>query len=86
MHRFFSENMRIYVFFIAIALSVTVSGQQATWNDTYQKYINQHKDIAIEQMLRWKVPASITLAQGILESNAGRSNLVRVLQGLPIGV
>ena len=68
--------MRIYAFLLAVTLSATVSGQQATWNETYQKYINQHKDIAIEQMLRWKVPASITLAQGILESGAGRSELV----------
>ena len=45
------------------------------WNQQYQEYIYQYKDIAIEQMLRWKVPASITLAQGLLESGAGKSRL-----------
>lgn len=48
---------------------------QSTWNATYQQYIDQYKDCAIEQMLKWKIPASITLAQGILESGAGRSEL-----------
>ena len=41
----------------------------------YQRYIEQYRDIAIEQMLKWKVPASITLAQGLLESAAGQSSL-----------
>ena len=41
----------------------------------YQQYIEQYRDIAIEQMLKWKVPASITLAQGLLESAAGQSTL-----------
>ncbi|MCR4810637.1 MAG: glucosaminidase domain-containing protein [Prevotella sp.] len=43
--------------------------------NAYNRYIEQYKDIAIEQMLRWKVPASITLAQGLLESAAGQSTL-----------
>ena len=45
------------------------------WNQRYQQYIDQYKDIAIEQMRRWKIPASITLAQGIFESGAGQSEL-----------
>ena len=56
-------------------LSMTVFGQQMNWSNTIQQYINQHKDIAIEQMLKWKIPASITLAQGITESGAGQSDL-----------
>ena len=42
---------------------------------SYSKYIEQYRDVAIEQMLKWKVPASITLAQGLLESAAGQSTL-----------
>ena len=38
-------------------------------------YIEEYNDIAIAEMLRFKIPASITLAQGILESNSGRSRL-----------
>jgi hypothetical protein len=33
--------------------------------------------LAIEEMIRYRVPASITLAQGILESGAGSSELTR---------
>ena len=43
--------------------------------NAYTRYIEQYKDIAIEQMQKWKVPASITLAQGLLESAAGQSTL-----------
>ncbi|MBX2815846.1 MAG: LysM peptidoglycan-binding domain-containing protein [Saprospiraceae bacterium] len=38
-------------------------------------YIEQYKEIAISEMLRTGIPASIKLAQGILESDAGRSDL-----------
>ena len=42
-----------------------------------EAYIAQHQGIAIREMERTGVPASIKLAQGILESNAGRSTLAR---------
>src|SRR6056297_2422579 len=38
-------------------------------------YIEQYKDLAIKEMKRSGVPASITLAQGMLESDYGRSTL-----------
>ena len=38
-------------------------------------YIDQYKDIAVAEMKRTGIPASITLAQGIIESNSGESNL-----------
>ncbi len=40
-------------------------------------YIEQHYREAIRQMKLHKVPASITLAQGILETGSGRSALAR---------
>lgn len=43
----------------------------------YLDYIERYKDMAIDQMLRYKIPASITLAQGLLESGAGTSVLAR---------
>ncbi len=43
----------------------------------YTEYINLYKDIAIEQMNKYHIPASITLAQGLLESGAGKSDLAR---------
>jgi flagellum-specific peptidoglycan hydrolase FlgJ len=43
-------------------------------NSTTQ-YISVYKDIAMEEMRAYKIPASITLAQGILESGSGRGTL-----------
>ena len=40
-------------------------------------YIGQYKTIAMKEMKRTGVPASITLAQAILESNSGESNLAK---------
>ena len=62
---------------IAYHLSLVTSTAQIRWNAKYQQYINQYKDIAISEMHRWGVPASITLAQGLFESGAGGSELAR---------
>lgn len=40
-----------------------------------QDYIKEYSDAAIDQMIKYKIPASITLAQGILESGNGNSHL-----------
>jgi LysM repeat protein len=40
-------------------------------------YINTYKDLAISEMKRTGIPASITLAQGMIESDFGRSTLAR---------
>ena len=44
---------------------------------TPEEYIQTYKDIAMQEMREHKIPASITLAQGILESGAGNSALAR---------
>lgn len=61
---------------IALLLAMSASGQ-VRWNQRYQEYINMYKDLAIEEMKRWHIPASITLAQGLFESGAGQSELAR---------
>lgn len=43
-----------------------------------KEYVLQWKATAIQQMALYKIPASITLAQGILESGSGNSQLARV--------
>ena len=45
-------------------------------NSTFD-YIKKYKETAMEEMRTYKIPASITLAQGILESSSGKSNLTR---------
>ena len=52
------------------SMALAQSTSQAYWT-----YIDTYKDWAIEQMQQYRIPASITLAQGLLESNAGRSRL-----------
>lgn len=61
----------------AMILSVTHVSAQIKWNSAYQAYVDQYKDLAIEQMLKYNIPASITLSQGLLESGAGRSWLTK---------
>ena len=55
----------------------TAYSQRMAWSQRYQDYFDLYKDVAIEQMLKHKIPASITLAQGVLESGAGKSELTR---------
>ncbi|PXX21153.1 glucosaminidase domain-containing protein [Hoylesella shahii] len=65
---------------ITLLLTITFvfsASAQLRWNSLYQTYISQYKDLAIEEMLKHKIPASITLAQGLLESCAGQSELVK---------
>lgn len=44
-------------------------------SSVYLEYIDKYKSIAIEHQKKYGIPASITLAQGLLESNAGNSRL-----------
>ena len=51
-------------------------------NNTYKSYntlsyIDEFKSVAIEEMNAYGIPASITLAQGILESGSGNSDLAK---------
>ena len=65
---------RCYIIFL-LALWLSHAAGAIKWNSAYQNYINKYKDIAIEQMMKYKIPASITLAQGLFESRAGQSEL-----------
>ncbi len=59
------------IFVVAIATGVFAEKQ------TPQQYIEKYKDLAVIEMHRSGVPASITLSQGILESNSGNSRLAK---------
>lgn len=67
--------MKRLLIYIIIALSALPSLAQK--NTTFINYIDTYKEMAIDQMRRHNIPASITLAQGILESAAGQSYLAK---------
>lgn len=71
------NRLKMNIIACLLLLGIPQTHAQLKWNQAYQTYINQYKDLAIEQMLRYRIPASITLAQGLFESAAGRSDLVR---------
>ncbi|MFO8145879.1 MAG: glucosaminidase domain-containing protein [Bacteroidota bacterium] len=50
---------------------------QKRYADVVEEYISEFSVIAQEEMRLYKIPASITLAQGILESGAGKGDLTR---------
>jgi LysM repeat protein len=73
-------KLKKYIVYILVAVLIDsvdafAGVQQMKWSSQYQTYINMYKDIAIEEMLHYHIPASITLAQGLLESRAGLSDL-----------
>lgn len=63
--------------FIGILLLTACNLNGQKLDEAFLKYIEKNKDIALREMERAGVPASIKLAQGLLESNAGRSYLAR---------
>jgi LysM repeat protein len=65
--------MKKLILFFCLLITLATQAQK----EKAEAYINTYKDIAIAEMIRTGVPASITLAQGILESQYGESNLVK---------
>jgi LysM repeat protein len=64
----------------SVSVLLTLAVHSNVGSNTHQKltksdYVEQWKAIAIQQMKEHKIPASITLAQGILESASGNSDL-----------
>ena len=62
---------------LTLAVWITIQSGWTQNNATTIAYIAQYKAIAMKEMKRTGVPASITLAQAILESNSGESNLAK---------
>jgi LysM repeat protein len=65
--------MKKLVVVLSLFLSLTSLAQPTA---DIVEYINTYKDLAIQEMQRTGVPASIKLAQGIHETSAGKSDLV----------
>ena len=60
-----------------LTIFVCLALQAQTRNKQYEDYIKKYRELAVDEMKKYHIPASITLAQGLLESGAGQSNLAR---------
>ncbi len=67
----------LYSIVLGVFLTSTLSAQQDRKDMTVQEYLDKFKAIAIQEMERSGIPASITLAQGIHESAFGNSELAK---------
>lgn len=63
-------------FFLLTSFLVLAKFSAQTWT-TEEQYIQKFAQYAVEEMEKYKIPASITLAQGILETGGGQSRLAR---------
>lgn len=75
-HNFFNDKQKT-AFCSFFALFVAFFASSQALNARYLEYIDRYKAIALEHQRDFGVPAAITLAQGLLESNAGQSYLAR---------
>ena len=67
------KKLKLLLILIISCLSL----QAQTRNKQYENYIKKYRELAVEEMKKYHIPASITLAQGLLESGAGQSTLAR---------
>ena len=66
------KNQSVITGIIILIINTVAFSQEKI---TVEEYISQYKSLAIEEMKKHRIPASITLAQGILESENGNSQL-----------
>ncbi|MGC8823095.1 MAG: glucosaminidase domain-containing protein [Bacteroidales bacterium] len=70
------RRWNVYLGVVALAWHIT-GVVQAQKKITKEEYIEKYKKIAVEEMKRSGIPASITLAQGLIESGNGNSTLAQ---------
>ena len=69
-------NFLKYATLTALTLVLTINAV-AQDRTTKEQYIEQYKQLAIDDMEKYGIPASIKMAQALLESDAGNSRLAR---------
>ena len=70
-------SMRAFAGSLFMLSLLTTSRAQEPLNPMVEAYIDMYRPLAIEEMKRTGIPAAIKIAQGILETDAGKSLLVR---------
>lgn len=70
-------NIRFIISLIFCCCGISLSAQVSYRSAETIEYIERFHKTAIREMYLYNIPASITLAQGILESGSGRSPLAR---------
>ena len=74
---FFSISKQLSHFCLFFALFCAISAPAQTKQQRYLDYIERYKAVALQHERDYGVPASITLAQGILESSVGQSKMAQ---------
>lgn len=68
-------HLKLNTILALLLIHVVLAAQTPKPPMTAEQYIENFKDDAIKEMLMFNIPASITLAQGMLESGNGNSDL-----------
>jgi len=71
-----ARNIVFYYFFVGCILYCNAGFSQSR-TEKIKAYIEKHKELAIEQMAKYCIPASVIMAQAIKESGFGISNLAK---------
>src|ERR1035437_7410787 len=71
------SSLVMFISCLSLLVIPRVSGfsQNKDFDEAVRAYIETYRTVAVKEMMEYRIPASITLAQGIYESNAGRSRL-----------
>ena len=69
--------LKKFLSLIFLLFTITLNVVSQTRNPDYVKYINQYSSLAQQHQKKYGIPASITLAQGLLESSAGNGRLAK---------
>ena len=71
----FPINKQILVFCLIFVLFSAICAPAQTKHQRYLDYIERYKKVALQSEREYGIPASITLAQGLLESYVGQSKM-----------
>lgn len=69
------KNTIILILITGLLIPIILSGQAPAKELSQKEYIDRYKVIAVKKRIEYNIPASITLAQGLLESGSGNSRL-----------